>query len=108
MKNNKSYLGIDAVLLIVFVVLKLCGLINWSLWWVLSPAWISLVLGAIITFTPIVVHLIRNRKKANAGAEPVRCKNCLFSYDYGTGFLNCDLNKCIVHDGDYCGKGVRR
>ena len=30
------------VLLIVFIVLKLCGVIDWSWWWVLSPLWISL------------------------------------------------------------------
>lgn len=35
------------VLLIIFIVLKLCGVIAWSWWWVLSPLWIGLVLGII-------------------------------------------------------------
>lgn len=108
MESNKSYLGFDSVLAVVFIVLKLCGLIDWSWWWVLSPLWISLVLGALVIFAPIVAYRIRNRKKADAGGEPVRCKNCLFANDYGNGYLNCDLKKCIVHDGDSCGKGVRR
>lgn len=34
-------------LLIVFVVLKLTHVINWSWWWVLSPLWASLALIAI-------------------------------------------------------------
>lgn len=41
------------VLTIVFIVLKLCGVISWSWWWVLSPiifqlAFVLLCLGALI------------------------------------------------------------
>ena len=32
-----SFLG---VLTITFIVLKLCGVISWSWWWVLAPIWI--------------------------------------------------------------------
>lgn len=32
-----SFLG---ALTIVFVTLKLCGVIGWSWWWVLAPIWI--------------------------------------------------------------------
>lgn len=108
MENNKSYLGIDGVLAIVFVVLKLCGLIDWSWWWVLSPLWISLILGALVFFGPIVVYRIRNRKKDDAGGDPVRCKNCLFACDNNTGLLYCTLLSCMVKDCDCCNKGVRR
>jgi len=49
-KNNKNYnLGIADVLLIVFIVLKLCHLIEWSWVWVLSPLWISVLLVLVIT-----------------------------------------------------------
>ncbi len=105
MEGNKSYLGIDGVLAIVFVVLKLCGLIDWSWWWVLAPLWISLAVFLVLFAVSLIIHWWRNRKKADA---PVRCKGCLFAHDYGNGYLNCDLKKCIVHDGDSCGKGVRR
>lgn len=108
MESKNYQLGIDGALLIVFIVLKLCKLIDWSWWWVLSPLWISLVLGAVIIFGPIIVYRIRNHKKTDVRVEPVRCEECLFAYDYETGFLNCDLKKCIVHDCDSCGKGVRR
>ena len=30
-----------------FLTLKLCGIIAWSWWWVLSPLWIAVTLGVI-------------------------------------------------------------
>lgn len=38
--NASSGIGICGVLLIVFISLKLCGMIKWSWLWVLSPLWI--------------------------------------------------------------------
>ena len=35
---------LPTALLITFIVLKLCGVIAWSWWWVLSPLWIPLLL----------------------------------------------------------------
>lgn len=32
------------VLLVIFIVLKLCGVITWSWLWVLSPLWIAILL----------------------------------------------------------------
>ena len=32
--------SIPTILLVVFIVLKLCHVIDWSWWWVLSPLWI--------------------------------------------------------------------
>jgi hypothetical protein len=32
--------GIGTVTFIVFLVLKLCGAITWSWWWITSPLWI--------------------------------------------------------------------
>lgn len=44
MKNNSgssSGVGFAGLLQIAFIVLKLCKVINWSWFWVLSPTWIS-------------------------------------------------------------------
>ena len=43
MKTEVSRDGtnIFTVVQVVFLILKLCGLIDWSWWWVLSPLWIS-------------------------------------------------------------------
>lgn len=42
--------GVDAVgvVLIVFVILKLCNVVDWSWWWVLSPLWICLALATVL------------------------------------------------------------
>ena len=48
MSNSKSVgLGFCDVLLIVFIVLKLIGVINWSWGWVLAPPWIPVLLVVI-------------------------------------------------------------
>lgn len=36
--------GVAGLLGVAFVVLKLCNVIDWSWWWVLSPFWIPLAL----------------------------------------------------------------
>ena len=46
--NNSKGLGLVSVLTIVFVVLKLVGVINWSWLWVLSPIWIDLLIFVVI------------------------------------------------------------
>lgn len=46
--NTNSGLGFWGTLQIVFIVLKLCGVINWSWLWVFSPLWLGSVLGAIL------------------------------------------------------------
>ena len=46
------------VLLIVFIVLKLCKVINWSWWWVLSPFWIPLGLAIILLLISVILKLI--------------------------------------------------
>ena len=38
-KNNSLSIGISGLLGVAFVVLKLCGVINWSWWWVTAPFW---------------------------------------------------------------------
>jgi len=50
--------GISTVLLIVFIVLKLVGVIDWSWWWVLSPLWISVGLGLLFL---IIFFLFLNK-----------------------------------------------
>lgn len=49
--NDKSKgIGIITIIQIVLIILKLCGLIDWSWKWVLAPTWIGLIL-ALVLFT---------------------------------------------------------
>ena len=42
--SERNGLTLADVLLVVFIILKLCGVVNWSWWWVLSPIWISAII----------------------------------------------------------------
>ena len=53
-KAKQGGLGIVSVLTIVFIVLKLLGVIQWSWIWVLSPIWISAVIAAVV-FSVILI-----------------------------------------------------
>ena len=58
---NKDYsVGIAGLLGVAFIVLKLCGVIHWSWWWVLAPLWISFGVGLLIF---VVFMLIFRGKK---------------------------------------------
>lgn len=47
-----SFFGIVAI---VFIILKLTGVVAWSWIWVLSPLWIGLILFAIISAVAIII-----------------------------------------------------
>ena len=55
--NDVQYggIGFGGLLTIVFIVLKLTHVINWSWWWVLAPSWIPL---SIVLFLLIVMAII--------------------------------------------------
>jgi hypothetical protein len=42
--NNNGGMGVSTVLGLIFIVLKLVGVIDWSWIWVLSPFWIGFAL----------------------------------------------------------------
>ena len=46
-KNVSGGMSFSSVLALIFIVLKLCGVINWSWVWVLSPIWITFIIGLI-------------------------------------------------------------
>lgn len=54
MNNNKTTakrrggIGFAEVLTIVFIVLKLVGVIEWSWLWVLSPIWITVAIVVVL------------------------------------------------------------
>lgn len=50
-KNTNNGIGFVGLLTVLFIGLKLTGVIAWSWLWVLSPIWISLLLTIIIFLT---------------------------------------------------------
>lgn len=62
-----SGIGFTGLLTIVFIVLKLTNVINWSWLWVLSPVWIEFALVIAIVLiglgvTYLIIKPIKNRQ----------------------------------------------
>lgn len=59
MKQTNSIAAIytPSLLTVAFIVLKLCKVINWSWWWVLSPTLIELGLILIVAIVTAIVYL---------------------------------------------------
>ena len=61
--NNSSGLGVLSVLQIIFLVLKLTGLITWSWVLVLIPLWISLSILALVVIAVIIAVCLEQFKR---------------------------------------------
>ena len=53
---KSSGITFDGLLAIVFITLKLCGVISWSWWWVLAPLWISAILVILIVLFFVIIR----------------------------------------------------
>lgn len=68
--SNNHYTDITlSLLLVAFVVLKLCKVIDWSWWWVLSPIWIPIGIVGIIAVSVVIYSAVseqlKNRKRGS-------------------------------------------
>lgn len=52
--TNNSGITFGSLLQLTFIILKLCGVINWSWVWVLSPMWI----GTIVAVVCAIIYVI--------------------------------------------------
>jgi hypothetical protein len=61
-KENTYYSGPTTfgLLGVVFVTLKLCGVINWSWWWVTAPFWGGAAFATVVLL--IAEHVDQKRK----------------------------------------------
>lgn len=63
MENNGSSaagggIGLGTILFLIFLVLKLCNVIDWSWWWVTAPLWIGAAIAILIFIIFGVVLLL--------------------------------------------------
>jgi len=58
--SSSSGIGFSGLLTILFIALKLLGVISWSWLWVLSPLWISMILSIFIIILVIIIAVIFN------------------------------------------------
>lgn len=48
MESKSGGIGLDVILFITFLVLKLTHVIDWSWWWVTSPLWIPFAIVIVV------------------------------------------------------------
>lgn len=53
-------IGVSGLLGVAFVVLKLCGVIKWSWWWVTAPFWGSLALSILIILGAFIYACVKD------------------------------------------------
>lgn len=71
MENNSNYtsgLSFSSILFLVFLVLKLTNVIDWSWWWVTSPLWIPIIIffvvvSGVYAFYKILGYYSKNKMK---------------------------------------------
>lgn len=70
--NSSSGITIAGVLLIVFVTLKILGLITWSWVWVLAPLWITIIIN--VTAYYLIISYYKRLVKKNEAITRKRRK----------------------------------
>ena len=58
--SSSGGIGLAGATFIVFLVLKLVGVIDWSWWWITAPLWISAALGVLFFAIILIVALARS------------------------------------------------
>ena len=61
-QSSSGGIGFAGLLTVAFIVLKLCGVISWSWWWVLSPLWISFSIVILILLFVAAFFVIKEIK----------------------------------------------
>lgn len=54
-KERQTGLNFLEALTLVFITLRLCNVIDWSWWWVLSPLWIPLAVIILLVIIGMVI-----------------------------------------------------
>lgn len=61
--SSSSGVGLSGLTFIVFLVLKLTGVIDWSWWWVTAPLWINAILVIVVLSILYMVSYGQVKKK---------------------------------------------
>lgn len=60
--SNSGGIGLAGAVFLVFLVLKLCGVIAWSWWWVTAPIWGTGILVAVLLDVVGIGALVFHKK----------------------------------------------
>jgi hypothetical protein len=62
-KKTSNGIGFCSLLAIVFITLKLVGMIGWSWVWVLAPVWIPVTLGLVAAAVFVMAWKMKRSKE---------------------------------------------
>jgi hypothetical protein len=65
--SNNSSIGFCGLLTIVFITLKICGVIDWSWWGVLAPLWIPFLVVMVCVAAYALALWIESSTKSGGG-----------------------------------------
>lgn len=60
--SRSGGIGFLSILTLIFITLKLTDNIDWSWWWVLSPAWISASIVALVLIVGAIAFIWKDAK----------------------------------------------
>ena len=55
--------GLPMILFIVFLILRLCKVIDWSWWWVTSPLWIMALFVIMVMILCVIIGVLMELRK---------------------------------------------
>lgn len=61
--NTTTGITFTGLLQIVFIVLKLCNVINWSWWWVLAPTWFGFAIAIICFVIALICVVVKDNDR---------------------------------------------
>lgn len=68
--NSNNGIGFASLLFLVFLVLKLTHVIDWSWWWITAPLWGGLALFAVVLLIGAgVLGILKLVKRAKTGSS---------------------------------------
>ena len=57
--GGSAGIGFAGAMFLLFLGLKLCGVIAWSWWWVFAPLWVPVALTVAVLVALLVIALVR-------------------------------------------------
>lgn len=70
--GGRTGIGFIGVLQLIFIVLKLCKVIEWSWWLVLIPLWIELALCVLIIVVVVIAAIVKGKIRDRNRRERIK------------------------------------
>ena len=58
---KESSIGLPTIVFVVFLILKLCNIIDWSWWWVTAPIWIPIAVVGVFYLLVMILYFFSKR-----------------------------------------------